>query len=134
MRLEVVIDAPRDQVLEALTTTQGLSRWWTTVVTGSATTGGSICFEFGSARERIVMEVVEARPDRVSWHCLEHSGEVRWNGSSLEFVLGEASGGTSVALSHEGVPAELVEKGWRHFLGSLIDYLERDGGYPFGAP
>src|SRR5512139_1531515 len=55
------IRAPATQVYEALTTLEGLARWWTDEVRGDARVGGRIEFYFrsetGELRGKVVMEV-----------------------------------------------------------------------------
>ena len=132
--LRVRIAAPVDDVFDALTTTDGLSGWWTTLVSGSSSRGGQLRFEFEGVAETITMRVDEAiRPRRLTWHCLGHSGQAEWAGTRLMFDLEDCEAETELSLQHEGIAPELVEPGWQHFLRSLTAHVEHGQGMPFGS-
>ena len=57
------IAAPPGEVLEAFTTIDGLSSWWTTTLSGDPAPGGRLSFFFGGAEASAVMEVVSVTPD-----------------------------------------------------------------------
>jgi uncharacterized protein YndB with AHSA1/START domain len=68
IRHRVGIAAPPARVYEALTTTEGLSGWWTRIVEGDPTPGGTLRFFFGQPAPSAVMEVTESVPGgRVEW-------------------------------------------------------------------
>ena len=87
-------------------------------------------FGFEGLDEEIVMRVDRAdRPSAVAWTCLRHSGCPEWDGTTLRFEVGEGE----LRFRHAGVPADLVRRGWDHFLASLVALVERGEGTPFAA-
>jgi uncharacterized protein YndB with AHSA1/START domain len=52
----------REPVFDAIATLDGLRRWWTTVVTGSAASGRTLRFGFAGLEEQIVIRVDAVRP------------------------------------------------------------------------
>jgi uncharacterized protein YndB with AHSA1/START domain len=59
---KLTIQEAREPVFDAIATLDGLRRWWTTTVTGSATPGGTLRFGFAGLDEQIVMRVDVVRP------------------------------------------------------------------------
>ena len=112
----------------ALTTLSGLRAWWTPMVTGDPTAGGTLQFGFPGLDEQIVMRVDEATPTRVAWTCLTHTGAPEWRDSVLTFDLEPP-----LTFRHTGIAAAAVEPGWRRFLASLADYVDTGVGAPFGV-
>src|SRR5262249_28174324 len=62
-RRGLLVAAPPSAVYEALTTLEGIAGWWTPLVEGVPTAGGQIRLVFASVGERIVMRVLETRPE-----------------------------------------------------------------------
>src|SRR5919199_4456214 len=103
------VRAPREQVFDAIATVDGLRGWWTPIVDRSQV----LRFGFEGLDEEIVMRVDRAdRPSAVAWTCLRHSGCPEWDGTTLRFEVGDGE----LRFRHAGVPAELVRRGWDHFL------------------
>lgn len=74
------IKSPATRVYEALTTLEGLARWWTDEVRGDGRIGGKIEFYFrsetGELKGKIVMEVQALdAPKEVRWRCIEGPAE-----------------------------------------------------------
>jgi uncharacterized protein YndB with AHSA1/START domain len=130
----MVIRAPRERVFDAIATIDGPRHWWTTEVTGSATTDGELRFGFAGLDEQMVMRVTASQwPSAVQWSCVEHTRNNEWTGTLLEFRLASRGPGESeLEFRHSGLSAELVAEGWKHFLGSLAAYAETGTGTPFG--
>lgn len=131
----VAIATPRAQVFDAIATLEGLRGWWTTIVDGSASTGGELRFGFDGMDEHITMRVVDATgPSAVEWRCVEHTSAPRWNDTIVRFDLDERGAAScELGFEHRGLPGELVDTGWERFLASLVAYAERGAGAPFGA-
>jgi ketosteroid isomerase-like protein/uncharacterized protein YndB with AHSA1/START domain len=131
----MTIRAPRERVFDAIGTVDGPRHWWTTVVTGSADAGGELRFGFAGLPEQMVMRVeASRRPQTVRWTCVDHTREGEWTGTRLRFELSELGAqGCELDFSHSGLPADVVARGWEHFLGSLAAYAEQGAGTPFGA-
>ena len=131
---QLTIHAAPGQVFRAIATLEGLRRWWTTIVTGSADPGGKLHFGFAGLDEQITMRVEEARAlSAVTWSCVAHTRDDEWTGSTVQFRL--ASRGPQACdldFRHIGIDQELVTEGWEHFLTSLTAYTEHGHGHPFG--
>ena len=92
IRHRVGITAPREQVYQALATTEGLSRWWTRDTAGDPAVGGKLEFYFGQAEPGGVMEVTELDPgQRVAWRCVQ--GPDEWVDTVVTFDLSRAGDG-----------------------------------------
>ena len=130
----VGIAASASDVYQALTTDEGLSRWWTTDTRGAGEVGSVIRFRFDGGGPDF--EVVELQPDRlVRW---KHSGEVpaAWKGTGITFRLDAGEQQTCVRFVHDNwveasdFMAHCSTK-WAVFLLSLKEALETGGGNPF---
>ena len=128
IRHRVGIAAPQGQVYEALSTKDGIARWWTRDVRGDAGLGGKLEFFFGPPEPAAVMEVAELVPSqRVAWRCVQ--GPDEWVDTSLIFDLKSADGQTVVVFSHAGwrEPVEFIyhcSTKWAYFLLGLKAGLE----------
>jgi uncharacterized protein YndB with AHSA1/START domain len=134
-RQQLTIQAPRERVFDAVATLDGLCRWWTTIVTGSAAPGGTLRFGFAGLEEQIVMRVDAVRPlTAITWSCVAHTRDDEWTGSTVRFGLaGRRSQACELDFLHDGIGRELVAAGWEHFLASLAAYAEHGTGSPYGA-
>jgi hypothetical protein len=104
-------------------------------VTGSAATGGELCFGFAGLDEQIVMHVDFARPPAVvKWSCTAHTRDGEWTGTKVRFELAERGHqACELDFQHTGISPEQVAAGWDHFLASLAAYAEHGHGSPYGA-
>ena len=132
------IRSPAMQVYEALTTLEGLARWWTGDVQGDGRIGGRIEFLFrsetGETRGTMVMEVQALdAPREVRWRCVD--GPAEWVGTDITFELSEQDDQTIVLFGHRNWH-EAVEftahcsMKWATFLLSLREYVETGQGKP----
>jgi uncharacterized protein YndB with AHSA1/START domain len=130
----VGIAATADVVYKALTTNEGLARWWTNDTSGAGNAGSIIKFRFGGGGPDF--EVIELQTDSiVRWR---HSGEMpeAWMGTEISFHLTSGDGQTYVLFSHSNwkeasdFMAHCSTK-WGVFLLSLKDALEKGKGRPF---
>lgn len=136
IRHRVGIAAPQQQVYEALTTTEGLSKWWTRDLDGDPTVRGTLRFFFGSPEPSAVMEVTELTPmEHVGWRCV--GGPDEWVGTHLTFDLTHSSGETVVLFAQAGwrEPVEFMyhcSTKWGYFLLGLKTWLEggQSSAYP----
>lgn len=128
------IAASVSDVYQALTTDEGLSRWWTTDTRGAGEVGSVIRFRFDGGGPDF--EVVELQPDRlVRW---KHSGEVpaAWMGTGISFRLDAGEQQACVRFVHDNwaeasdFMAHCSTK-WAVFLLSLKAALETGAGSPF---
>jgi uncharacterized protein YndB with AHSA1/START domain len=132
---QLTIRVAREPVFDAIATLDGLRRWWTTTVTGSAAPGGTLRFGFAGLDEQIVMRVDAVRPlSAIRWSCVAHTRHDEWTGSTVRFGLADrGSQACELNFRHTGIARELVAQGWEHFLASLAAYAEYGAGSPYGA-
>lgn len=136
----VRLHASREHVYDALATLKGLRGWWTSIVTGKATSAGKLRFGFAGLDEYIVMRVVKSqRPSSVHWSCVIHTSLPEWKDTQLRFELvAETPGSCRLDFRHIGLTPHLecfddCKHGWDHFLVSLVAYVEQGVGMPYGA-
>jgi uncharacterized protein YndB with AHSA1/START domain len=131
------IRAPISKVFAALTTTDNLAKWWTTVTQGEpGKKGGVIQFRFNGRRPD--MEVTDiAAHKRVEWKCIQHAANAaEWVGTHLSFELTEKDGMVSVRFRHSGWKEAsgfhaFCSMKWATFLLSLREALETGVGRPW---
>jgi uncharacterized protein YndB with AHSA1/START domain len=119
-------------VYAALTTIDGLSRWWTNDTTGDPDLGGKIEFRFPPGG--FDMEVIELTPgERVRWRVVD--GPPEWIGTTIDWRLLYNDGFTHVLFVHEGF-REWVDflshcsTKWAVYLLSLKALVETGTGSP----
>jgi uncharacterized protein YndB with AHSA1/START domain len=135
---EVDIAAPRERVLAALTTLDGLEGWWTPEVTGSPAAGGELTFTFDDRRQDISMRVERADSGSVVWTCLGYPKFPEWAGTTLAFELRGEGDTTHLEFHHFGLTPTcdcygLCSRGWDHYLASIKAYVETGTGNPWGS-
>ncbi len=125
--------ASSHKVYEALSTIDGLSRWWTSTTEGESKLGGIIKFRF--ANGGFDMKVLELVPDkRVVWQVVD--GPKDWVGTKIRFDLEQQGEWTAVMFKHEGwrEPVEFMHEcstKWAIFLMSLKALGETGKGTPW---
>jgi uncharacterized protein YndB with AHSA1/START domain len=131
---QLMLSASPHTVFAALTTTEGLTSWWTPV-TGDGLAGGELTFSFGP-QAWVTMRVDAAERDvRVSWTTLSCHFE-DWVGTTLQFDIEAApAGSTELRFRHHGLTPRLecfsdCKSGWDHFIPSLRAYAETGVGNP----
>lgn len=123
----------RDDVYKALTTIDGLSKWWTSDTQGESKVGGVIQFRFGAGG--FDMKVLELQPDKsVRWQVID--GPEEWIGTEISFVIKQNDDWTIVLFKHENwkEPVEFMHHcstKWAVFLLSLKSLLETGHGAPW---
>ncbi|GAA5036684.1 SRPBCC family protein [Streptomyces siamensis] len=126
------VTASPDDVYAALTTIDGLSKWWTEDTEGDSGVGGVIRFRFVPGG--FDMKVLEAQPaERVLWEVVD--GPEEWIGTQVAFELKQEDGFTIVLFRHEGwkEPVEFMyhcNTKWAIFLMSLKKLVETGKGDP----
>lgn len=123
-----------EEVYLALTTDEGLAKWWTWDVTGAGDVGAVIKFRFhGQGPD---FKVAELQPGAlVRW---QHHGDVpeAWRGTEISFRLASDGTQTFVRFSHANWQessdflAHCSTK-WAVFLLSLKSVIETGRGHPF---
>lgn len=133
----VGIRAGIGDVYDALSTPEGVAKWWTTETTGDRTAGGKIRFRFSDhERElgRFEMQITELSPGAcVAWRVIE--GPAEWLGTTIRFELKREDGQTIVLFHHAGWKdvAEFMHHcstKWAVFLLSLKALGETGRGAP----
>ena len=134
-RTQQAFAAQPDAVFAALTSAEAIGRWWAPC-TGTA--DGTLRLMFGDTA--IVIEVEAAEPARhVRWSVAVSEPLPEWAGTHIDFDMrAVAEGGTALDFCHEGLTEQfecydMCTAGWRQYLPSLVDYVDRDGGTPFGS-
>jgi len=136
---DLAVAAPRKEAFNAISSLDGLRRWWTPRASGSHLPGGRIRLEFEGQGEHIDLDVVAARPPAaLVWRIAEHTSLPDWRGTRVRFVPSERGpNACHIAFQHVGLSPALAcysqcEAGWEHFLGSLTALIELGAGWPFG--
>ncbi|HMO12193.1 MAG TPA: SRPBCC domain-containing protein [Actinotalea sp.] len=119
-------------VHEALTTIDGLARWWTEDTTGDPGVGGVIAFRFPAGG--FDMEVIDLEPgEQVTWRVVD--GPAEWVDTTVEWRLRRDGDLTIVMFAHRGwaEPVEFMHHcstKWATYLMSLKSLLETGTGAP----
>jgi uncharacterized protein YndB with AHSA1/START domain len=130
----IAVKASPNATYEALSTREGLARWWTADTRGQSKVGGVIQFRFGP-RGGFDMKVLELEPDqRVLWQVVD--GPTDWIGTKVSFELQQDQDFTSVLFKHQGwkEPVEFMHHcstKWAMFLMSVKSLLETGKGAPY---
>ena len=97
------INAPEPEILEALTTKQGIQGWYTPTVEGMAGRGSEVTLHFSSKNGPFRWKIRDSEPANVvTWDCLEGPGASP--GTVVVFRLaGSNERGTTLELDHEGL-------------------------------
>jgi uncharacterized protein YndB with AHSA1/START domain len=130
-KVGIKASALRD-VYNALTTIEGLSRWWTNDTHGDTNVGGVLQFRFHAGG--FDMKVLELHPQQhVRWEVID--GPAEWIGTRVSFDLQQQGDWTIVLFKHQGwkEPVEFMHHcstKWGVFLLSLKALLETGKGSP----
>ena len=136
IRHRVGINAPVQEVFEALTTVDGIAGWLTRDAEGDAGLGGTLLLYFGKPEPSAVMEVVEVEQNqRVAWRC--SGGPDEWVDTRLDFALQESDPETVLLFTHANwkEPVEFMHHcstKWAQFLIGLKVSFE--GGKSCACP
>jgi uncharacterized protein YndB with AHSA1/START domain len=130
---EVVINAPREKVFEAISTADGVKCWWTDDTAIDPRLGGKAELRFNDKQTIFNMETtIFDPPEELTWKCM--NGPAEWIGTSVTWLLTPAGeGGTNLRLEHinwrktDGEYPAVVET-WGKLLPVLKEYAE--GGSP----
>jgi uncharacterized protein YndB with AHSA1/START domain len=130
--------APRDQVFSALTTSEGLSGWWSTRVKAEAAVGAVVEFTFaGDFNPRMRVTKLDP-PALLGWECV--GGHEPWAENTFRFELEGRAGGGTVLRFWQEYARELSDDAygiynfnWGYYLESLRLLTETGTGKPFQA-
>ena len=137
IKLLLHINSPKEEVFKALTLSDELSKWYTTIVKGVFVLNEIITFEFVNfaefkfkvigirQNESVHLEIVESEFDNV--------------GHIMKYDLDENDGKTRVRYSYEGF--EEMDDSYANmnyssakYLESLRQYCQAGNGEAFGSP
>ena len=136
IKLLMHINSPKEMVFKALTETNELSKWYTTIVKGDFKSGEIITFEFVNfaefkfkvisltQNESVYLEIVESKFDNV--------------GHVMKYELDENDGKTRVRYTYEGF-SEMDDSysnmnySSAKYLESLRQYCQTGKGEAFGS-
>ena len=132
------IAALPEKVFAALTSTEGLSGWWTTQVQAEAAVGAVVDFTFGGDFNPD-MRITELEPPALlCWECV--GGHEPWAENSFRFEVDRKDGGTLLRF-WQNYARELSDDAygtynfnWGYYLESLRLFAETGVGKPFQAP
>jgi uncharacterized protein YndB with AHSA1/START domain len=134
---EVKINATPEKAYAALTTQQGYLGWWSKDCQIADAIGGESSLKFNKGGSIVKMRFrtdVMDKGAKVKWTCIAHDMD-SWVGTTLSWSIAKDGAGVRVALSHDGwkseTPPDMVAQGWKHFLGSMKQYLETGSGQPW---
>jgi uncharacterized protein YndB with AHSA1/START domain len=134
IKLQLLIDATKEDVFKKLTSVQGLRNWWTIQTSGDAELNGIIDFRFGD-RYHIQMKVIKIERNKlVQWQCT--NADEDWIGTIVSFDLDVENGKTLLRFTHDKWPTHgdffaHCNLSWAKYLLSLRLFLETGKGQPF---
>jgi uncharacterized protein YndB with AHSA1/START domain len=130
------IHAPPERVYQALTTVEGVRRWWTLDADLDSRVGGAGEFRFYEGKGVTKVRIEELRPPgRVRWKTISANAPGGWEGTTITFDLRAEGSDTVLSFAHCGFAQAnegyaLVNTGWAYYLVSLQQYLETGQGAP----
>lgn len=148
----LIIAASAEAVYDALTTSEGLSAWWTPGASATPETGKLAVFPFGTDYRKVMMIEELSKNNYVKWKCTEGADE--WIDTEITFALekfGAAANPemngqleqlkiskdmTLLSFAHSGWKSQSAmfaecNYTWALFLRSLKLYCETGSGSPW---
>lgn len=132
-----VVNIQKDSmaVFEAITTTNGLSNWWSTKVSANEKVGGIVEFTFRGDFNPDMEILAMNKPKLLKWKCV--SGHEPWENNTFLFAL-TAQGNTTQLKFIQVYAIELSDEqygiynfNWGYYLQSLKEYCETGIGKPY---
>lgn len=97
---QIWVNAPKEKVYEAVTTTKGLSKWWLADCTAKPEIGFVNTFRMGGHIHNKML-VVDLRPNEYAeWECINNNGA--WTGNHLSFEIIEKNEVCILNFKHSG--------------------------------
>lgn len=128
---EVSVKAPAERIFQALSTANGLGKWWSYYTFGPDWETGEVLLKWPRSGHQARVRLSQAKaPTFVEWRVIEHQPMTDWNGTTIRFSLEErGSGETSLVLRHIGlVPEcecyEACSDGWGYLVGQIKKLVE----------
>jgi uncharacterized protein YndB with AHSA1/START domain len=134
IRHRVGVQAPIEEVYEAVATSKGVARWWTEDTVDDGDDGDAIGVSFGGPRAATMQLTEQAPPTRIVWRFVQ--GPEEWLGTTATFDLRRDGDETVVLFTHAGwaEPVEFLHhcsSRWAYFLMSLKHALEGGEATPW---
>lgn len=132
----VPIQASPQAVYAAITTEEGLKRWWTDDVSAEPREGSTAIFRFEGGQVAFHMEVDNLEPaEAVEW-SVQDPAPPEWGGTRVTWHIRRGDdGNTQLLFGHRNwastensFPA--INYNWGYYLTSLKEYLEKGEGFP----
>lgn len=130
----LIIKSTPEKIYNALTTKEGIARWWTVETEIGFKVGDKNEFNFGKTYHNI-MKIVDLRTNkRVEWLC--EKGDKEWVGTKLIFEIEKQKTDSVLRFSHENWKEETdffasCNYHWGYYLRSLKIYCESGKGTPY---
>lgn len=133
----VEIDAAPEAVREALTTRDGIVRWWTARAEVPTDVGGVMELGFPDAPAPFHLRIDTVADDRVGWTSVG-AFPPHWQGTGIAFHLSGEGGATKLFFEHGGFDAPDPALGhtaftWAQLMVNLKRYLEGEAVEPMFA-
>lgn len=107
IRHELIISAPPESIYAAITTTRGLSGWWTPYATAKAELNSIASFPFGEGYTKEMRITRLVALSEVHWTCIR--GATEWVGTNLRFKL-ESGSAETMASTHPEIGGQIEQQ------------------------
>lgn len=138
IKLLMHINSPKEKVFKALTNSNELSKWYTTVVKGEFKLNEIISFEFVNFAEFKFKVIALTQNESVHLKVVESTFD-NLLGHIMKYDLDENNGKTRVRFTHDGF--EEMDDFYANmnyssakYLESLRQYCQTGNGEAFGSP
>ena len=132
MTKEILVKATAETIFQAISTANGLGKWWSYYTSAPDWENGEVLLKWPSAGHRARIRLSEAKaPTFAEWKVIEHKPFSEWNGTAIRFLIEEGgSGASKVVLRHIGlVPEcecyEVCSSGWEYLVGQIKTLVEK---------
>ncbi len=134
----IQINGQPESIYRAITTADGIKKWWTTDVAMDEKVGGRAVFGFGSHSTFFEMEIERLnRYTSVHWACMGGNAE-EWIGTSQIFKISPPAkdGMVDLKFSHTGWKSDqghlyLCNTTWGYLMVNLKLYIEGGISQPY---
>jgi uncharacterized protein YndB with AHSA1/START domain len=135
---EIEINAPPEAVWKAISTGEGLTRWYAEEARVEPRTGGENWVSWGEGQDVGNQNLVWEPGRRLTVGDPSHETASDWGAIVIDFEIEARGGRTLLKLVQSGLPAgpdwdsmdHGTDAGWEMFLFALKFYLERQAGKP----
>jgi uncharacterized protein YndB with AHSA1/START domain len=135
---EIEIDAPPEAVWKAISTGEGLTRWYAEEARVEPHAGGENWVSWGEGQEVGNQNLAWEPGRRLTVGHPNHETATDWQAIVIDFEIETRGGRTLLKLVQSGLPAgpdwdsmdDGTDVGWEMFLFALKFYLERHAGKP----